>query len=142
MSFAPFAGIRRIGAVAAVLALATAAGCGGGDAEATGSVSGKVTFKDQPVTEGTVSLYDEKQGTAGGGKIESNGAYRVIGLKAGEYKASVSPPMDRETSSDPNNPPKPKDMPNIPEKYRKFETSGLSITVKDGTNELNVNMTE
>jgi hypothetical protein len=66
------------------LAMICAAGCGGG----SGNVSGKVTFRDQPVVMGSVVIIgqDKMPRTA---VIEENGTYYLKNVLAGDVQVAV-----------------------------------------------------
>jgi hemoglobin len=102
-----------------------------------GDVSGKVTFKGQPLPGGTVSFV-AADGKIYSSPIAADGTYNVTDVKVGEYKVAI------ETESA-----KPKDKPNppeekkpddkgaaafvaIPKKYAKPETTDLVATVMKG----------
>lgn len=124
------------------LALLIAAGCGGGgdlDYGPLGTLSGKVTSGGNPIAEGTIVLEKEGGGGSGGAEIQSDGTFTVTdkigGIPAGTYKVAFFPPTV-EVDEGPNSPPSTgfKDMPNLPEKYRTFDTSGLTVEIKEGKN--------
>lgn len=77
---------HRIVGMAAIWALVVA-GCGGGPP--TAAVSGKITYKGQPVPTGTVSFVSES--TVASGQI-SNGQYTVAQAPIGPVKITVSTP--------------------------------------------------
>lgn len=118
-------------------------GCG--SSEPTGKVSGKVTFKGAPVTEGTVTFVNKDQGGIAAGELQSDGTYTLFstsgGLKPGTYRVSIMPP-EVEIPGDGSTAPStgPKDVDNIPEKYRNGESSGFEADVKEGKNEFDFDM--
>jgi hypothetical protein len=122
------------------------AGCGS-DALPVAEVSGKVTFRGQPVTEGTISFHNSDGLGYGGGEatLGPDGSYRLEtaagGVTVGEYKVSVSPPMVI-NSSDPRTPPfkEYKQVANIPAKYHTPATTDLKATVKEGENTLDFDL--
>ncbi|WP_339730918.1 carboxypeptidase-like regulatory domain-containing protein [uncultured Gimesia sp.] len=122
-------------------------GCQGGTSEhgPTGSLSGKVTYKGEPVKEGMVQFNNPEKGFGGQAVISEEGTYTVTnnvgGLVTGTYQVSVVPPMI-EKSFGPDTPPSevPKEMPNIPQKYHYPKTSGLSIEIKAGENTFDIDM--
>ena len=142
--------------VAAASVLAAVAGCrddgGGLPAGDTGTVSGKVTYGDKPIPAGSqVTFVNEKYGIVAIGPVAAGGAYSLQmrggpDILAGAYKISVSPPasgqpeMSQEeydkmmASGGEVKPSKPKEVPEIPEKVRTPETSGLTYEVKPGKN--------
>jgi predicted small lipoprotein YifL len=95
-------------------------------------VSGSVTFKGTPVTEGMITFYRQD----GGGVvafIDPSGNFVMDkGLVEGQYRVYIEPPPTIMTPPPPGGPPKtpPKVFPNFPEKYRQAATSGLLATVE------------
>ena len=126
---------------AAVLSLLTV-GCGGeGAEEVAGSVSGKVTFKDAPVTEGIISFLDLEKGTGGSGTLESDGTYSLDNeIPVGTYKVTVNPPEVEMPADIEKTVPPQKDPKDIPQSYRSTDTTALTATVKEGTNQHDFNM--
>ena len=134
-------------ASALTLALAMAlgsAGCGGGEPGVI-PVSGRITYKGEPVTTGEVYFSPESSSNRGAqGTLDSNGNYTLgtfsanDGAYAGTYKVSV-------VSRGPDKPIPAKkvgkvleeDMqgtgdPLIPQKYFTPDASGLKAEVTDG----------
>lgn len=129
----PLARLAVIGVVVVVLT-AGLAGCTFGPAK--GEVRGKITFKNKPVTEGTVNFVNPTVGGGGEAQIGPDGSYAVEGgLVVGEYIVMINP-LQVMDSSDPRTPPTlvEKPAPNIPQKYRN-PTSPLKVTVKEGKND-------
>lgn len=126
-----------------VLGLAVAAfGCGA--KEKLGRIHGKVSFQGQPVSEGLVLFSSAEKGVNMNSQLGADGVYEVImakgaGLPLGTYKVCVSPPPAFVPIGEPA-PKKPKEYPNIPAKYRNFNTSGLTVEVKDGDNPFDIDM--
>ena len=113
-------------------------GCGGAGAP-VGSVSGKVTYRGEPVTEGTVSFTSDILAASGTGEVQPDGTYTLAtqgdGLPLGKYQVCIMPPMQEESLHPQlSAAPVAKDMPNIPQKYRSFRTSGFEATVQEGEN--------
>jgi hypothetical protein len=120
-----------------------AAGCHG-----TGDVSGKVTFQGKPLVFGTV-LFEGSNGALRQGNIEKDGSYVVSGVATGEAKAAVSSrnpkssdfiPIHREGAPKP--PPRP-DFPGwfpIPSKYDAPYISGLTYSIKQGENKIDIEL--
>lgn len=112
------------------------AGCGAKPKVTEGlkAVTGKVTYKGQPVTTGMVTFVAEGRGLGASGLIGTDGVYTIKsdanspGAKPGSYKVrieSYSSPSKIEngivrpgTSA-------------IPDKYGDIAKSGLTATVKD-----------
>lgn len=142
-------------ALAAAFVLAATAGCAGGvglPEGDTGTVSGRMTYGDKAVPAGSqVVFVNDKYGIVATGTVSAGGAYSLQmrggpDILAGAYKISVSPPasgqpeMSQEeydkmmASGGEVKPSKPKEVPEIPEKVRTPETSGLTYEVKPGKN--------
>jgi hypothetical protein len=112
------------------------AGCGPTGGAAT--VSGKVTLDGASLTKGTVTFHDAQTGALANGEIGPDGRYELMtagqrGLSPGEYRVTVTaadlPKLDQSTRPSQN---LPKLL--VPAKYTAQETSGLSYTVKPGSN--------
>jgi hypothetical protein len=120
------------------------AGCSRGPI--VGQVSGKVTFKGKPVSEGTITFINPTTGYAAEAGLQKDGGYVVEtpegGLVVGEYLVMVNPLRYRDTSN-PRTPPSPveKPAPNIPEKYRNLGRTPWRATVQHGPNSFNFDMT-
>lgn len=118
-------------AIACTLMAVLLAGCGGGQTEhETFLVKGKVSFNGEPVTEGIVTFEDSTNGRTGESEIAADGIYRVRVTK-GSYKVMVNPPTVQ-VDEGPESPPSEgvKDVDNIPEKYRGYQ-SGVIVDVSD-----------
>ncbi len=106
-----------------------------------GEVSGKVTFKNVPVVEGIVSFTSAGTGSGSEGEVK-NGDYKLTStLPPGEYKVAVMPIVVRQ--QDGGKGPEvgmDKPAPDIPGKYRVVGTTDLTVTVKEGKNELNFDL--
>ncbi|HUP81879.1 MAG TPA: carboxypeptidase-like regulatory domain-containing protein [Pirellula sp.] len=107
-----------------------------------GEVSGKVTFKGQPVKEGTVTFLNPSEGGAGESPIDDNGSYAIPKLVVGDYIVIVTPLMEMKDTDPGKSPPAPveKSAPNIPVKYRQQGLTPLKSAVKKGKNEFQIEM--
>jgi hypothetical protein len=128
----------RIGTFVLLLALVSVLGCG---APPVGTVQGKVTYKDAPVTNGSV-IYQNAGGTVSmSANLNADGTYVITsadrkGLPPGDYKVAVNPnkigsgevPLAVAPGQTPAGPPP------VPTKYHSIETSDLKATVKAGEN--------
>jgi hypothetical protein len=126
-----------------LLAALVSAGCGRGPV--LGRVSGKVTFQGQPVPEGIVLFRNKEKAVYMTANLKPDGTYEVRraegkGLPPGGYEVMIQPPMEDAPMGPALEPPKLKPYPNIPAKYRSYESSGLTLTVKEGDNVLDVEM--
>lgn len=121
-------------------------GCGS-SGPAMGRVSGKVTYKGSPLTKGTVTFQSTApNGRNATGEIQSDGSYTLQtekpgdGALAGDYKVTIFAHDEELLDYIPTKPLPPKRL--APAKYEKTETSGLTATVKSGSNPLNFELTE
>jgi hypothetical protein len=98
-------------------------------------VSGKVTFQGQPVERGEITFENPNAGQVNSSALTSGGAYSLE-LPAGNFEVNVTPPLI-ETKGTGETPPDMVPDPavkNIPKRYWRQETSGLSAQVaKDKT---------
>ena len=114
------------------------------NAPPAGKVRGKVTFKGQPVKEGTVTLLNPKEGGAYEAQIATGGAYAVSNpVLVAEYLVVVTPLTEIKDTDPGKSPPSPveKPAPDIPRKYRMQGTTTLRAAVKAGDNEFNLDLT-
>ncbi len=138
----------------ALLPLLIAAGCGESKIP-TGKLSGKVTYKAEPVTEGTVTFRNNEQGTVAAGKLDAAGEYHLLfgggpEVPAGDYVITITPPeahvpIASELVSAGGQVPVvngQRAFPNIPAKYRSFNTSGLTKTIDEGENSCEISLDE
>lgn len=136
---------RRAGlprpALSIVVALASIPmGCGSSGPEMA-SVRGKVTYKGQPVTKGTVSFQSTapEGGRNATGTINPDGTYTLQtenpgdGAQLGDYRVAISARDDVILDYIPKKPVPPKRL--VPAKYENPDTSTLTATVKSGSNE-------
>ena len=133
--------ILNICLIASCLSSVFIAGCSS-SGPAVGEVSGKVTFKNQPVKEGTVTFLNPNEGGAGESPIDANGSYTILKLVVGEYIVIVTPLMEMKDTDPGKSPPAPveKSAPNIPVKYRQQGLTPLKTPIKEGKNEFQIEM--
>jgi hypothetical protein len=75
------------------------------------ALSGKVTYKGEPVKDATIRLHGaDTKGYSG--KIKADGSYELKGVKPGEYKVTI-------------------DSPDVPKMYSDANTTTLKVTVSD-----------
>lgn len=132
--------------VTVALVVVTMAGCSESiDRPRTFPVSGKVTYKGQPVTKGTITFQPD-EGQASVADIQTDGTYRLStfgegdGAVAGHYRiyviSNTADPSLMPGSSPGWKPPK--DL--VPTKYGKPETSGLETTVSEDKKDYNFDL--
>lgn len=133
-------GFKRLLVLCLSFCAVLATGCGDGR-RATYPVTGTVKFADgTPLAGGTVE-FESSDPTAehlnARGEIQADGAFRLStyvegdGAIEGEHRVSVHPPQPPDSGNMSGPPPKPI----LHFRYRDFNTSGLTFTVKPDKNE-------
>jgi hypothetical protein len=108
-------------------------------------VSGKVTFQGQPVSEGVINFALES-GFGVQAVLAGDGSYRLLshhgkGIPLGSYKVTIAPPSFDPVPADMSNPPPPQPpYPNIPQRYRNFDTSGFTAEAGESDNVFDFDM--
>jgi len=130
-----------VGAAALAAGLLFLSGCGG-KGTPVGEVSGKMTFKNNPVADGIVSFMNPAGGTGGEGPLKDGSYSLTAPLPVGEYKVMVAPRTVRKQDGG-KGPEVGVELPapDIPMKYRTIGTTTLKATVKEGKNEIDLDMT-
>jgi hypothetical protein len=143
--------------------LTALAGCGDSSVPAgpTGTVAGKVTCNGKPVPAGcTVMFVHQEKSLPASGLTAADGSYTLLArgqpkVSAGAHKISVSPPVQDAaagvSSADPEAykavmtgkkaAPAEQKGP-FPKKYLSADTSGLTFTVKEGSNTCDLDLNE
>jgi hypothetical protein len=131
----------------------SATGCGG-----TGTVSGKVTYKGKPVPSGTIT-FQGSDGNPVSAQLDKEGNYTARNVKTGDAKVTITA-IDESKMLEfaealkkqrRGEGPKPGDKPVIPQmpkgalnlvpaQYGQFDTSGLTATIKSGSNTQNFDL--
>ena len=111
----------------------------------SGRIAGKVTFQGKPLPEGLVSLRNMEKGVNLTALVDTNGGYRLTTAKGatiplGTYQVCVCPKPQILVGVGAK-PERVGPHPEIPEKYRKFEKSPLSVKVVEGENVFDIDMT-
>jgi hypothetical protein len=133
---------RSLASVSACFLLAALTGCGGASNKT--HLTGKVIYKDAPVTGGTIKLYSSPENPFTI-QIKSDGTFDVEDAPPGEMKVAIetdsvyvpsaAPAGSTGTRETANMPKKVK----IPAKYNKPDTSGLTWdTTKERTKTFNL----
>ena len=134
-------------------------GCGDGHPE-TAPVAGKVTYKGQPVTQGTVTFYPA-DGRSSIGKIKQDGTYTMTtfaagdGALLGEHRVTIKSTQvtaARQPASFEEelalgdtgdaDPPRATVIWLVPQKYSQRETTPQSATVTRGDNRIDFALTD
>ncbi|QJW94935.1 hypothetical protein [Frigoriglobus tundricola] len=135
--------------------LCALAGCGG---SGTATVEGKVTLDGQPVSAGRVVFRSADGKNTAIAKIAPDGSYRVLDVPCDTMKVSVNPldkleriKLQREANGAKGKGARAPEARaqsgaaeaiessvKIPEKYQDPDASGLTFTVKSGTNTYNI----
>ena len=141
--------MNRCRFVALLLAFAPVLGCGGSDATPRGTVRGHVTINGKPLLSGATVVYENKTiGVSQTAALDDSGKYEFathdsVGLPPATYSVTISagrfmkpgeeiPKVNlAPKGSAPAVPPKKAE---IPPKFSKAETSGLTAEVKAGDN--------
>ena len=140
--------------LAPLLVVALAVQALGGCARPTGSVSGKVTYKGQPLAAGDVTFLGADQKPASS-PIQPDGTYTISQVAVGPAKVAVTPPIKAASmprgmkmdpgaiggpSGQPASAPSQGKQPSIPEQYLDPNKSGVVCTVQRGSQEFNIEL--
>jgi hypothetical protein len=141
----------RVNALLLIAILAGCSGCGGGitdNRKGLAPVTGKVTLDGKPLTTGTISFVAMDGSEAFTGPIDSSGNYTLAsspsspGALPGEYKVIIIA-SQQATMGDPMKGGQPiaaEAKTIVPEKYTKPDSSGLTGSVKSGSNTINFDL--
>jgi len=133
-------GIRACRLIFAAGVFLSFTGCGGSQ----GTVSGKVTLDGKPLPGGLVSIFDAEGQTRTSG-IGKDGAYSMSNVAPGKAQIAVLTMEERTDlrGSQSGAPPVKNSMGTfvaIPAKYLSKETSGLSLEVKTGKQDFEIQL--
>jgi len=133
----PVGSARRAGGLL-LATLVVLAGCQAKAPPAT--VSGKVTYKNQPLTSGFVNFYMPDKGIAAQGEIDANGNYKLQGeIIAGSFKVYVNPPLPEQL---PPGQVSKKPPFNVPPKFQDPRQTPITKEVKAGANDIPIDLTD
>jgi len=140
-------GVWRLGRLLAIGFIAlTPLACGKGGPEMA-KVTGKVTYKGQPVPKGTITFAAiDKNGRNATGAIQPDGSYTLQtedpgdGAQLGEYNVAIAARDEEILDYTPPKPIPPKRL--VPEKYERPQTSGLTKKVERGTNKFDFDLVD
>lgn len=112
--------------VALALVLTSAVGCGSAKEEvpeATAQASGSVALNGKAVKDGTVGFFSLSSGASGQAALDKAGKFQLEApLAPGEYTVFLSGAS------------------NIPEKYASETSSDYTVTLKEGANDLTIDL--
>jgi hypothetical protein len=132
---------RCIGGGIALLALSLAAGCGGGDVPAGRlGISGNITYKGEPVREGTIQFVPHPGVKTFSGASITNGRYRIPadrGLDPGDYTIKISS-IEAPPAAEPGGLPGPDPKERLPEKYNTKSTLTKEVKAGETTYDFNL----
>lgn len=133
-----FAARCLAGGALVLVAVFTVVGCGKASKK-TGTVTGTVTYKGNPVKSGLVNFLSAT-GAASQGQIDASGNYKLDApIEEGEYKVYLQPPIPGQAG-----PPDKKAVPppkfEVPEKFQDMAKSGVKVTVKPGENTIPIEL--
>ena len=161
MAFLEFVVSRgKVWAVLGLVGLVAAGGCGsGGYSGPTGTVRGTVTLNGEPVPEGTGVAFLSDDGFTASGQVGAGGNYQLSSADTGDripavaYKVMISGGAAGGVSADDADyeammeasasggaQPAAAAEAAIPSKYSSTATSGLSFTVTEGENTINIEL--
>ena len=131
---AAFNPTRLAGGLVIVFAV-LGAGCSKGGKE-TGTVVGKASYKGTPLAVGNINFLS-KTGSAAIARVGAGGQFQVDGkLEAGEYKVYATAPLPEPQAPGTKASAQPKFE--LPPKFRDPASSGVTVTVKPGENDIPV----
>ncbi len=144
--------VRLACVLAAAACVGAVAGCSGGS---KASATGKVVYAGKQLKTGTVTFYGA-DGVGVSAVLDAAGTFTVAGLPAGTSKVTVSNPSPSETATAlsatgrpapgqfaarPSRPvPKDPNWVHVPPKFGMPETSGITIELKSGQNDVDINI--
>ena len=143
--------------VAVVALTAALAGCGGNSkGPELARVQGTVSFKGQPLKNATVVFFPNQPGARpASGITGENGRFELMtevpgdGVVKGQHRVSITAreaapelSLEQQSALSLTTEGAPVGKPLIPEKYFRFETSGLTTEIKSGANTTNFELKE
>jgi hypothetical protein len=127
-----------------VLGFALLAGCGGGDKD-TFPVKGKVTYRNKPVTSGTITFIPaDNQGPAASGSLQPDGTYALKTYREGDGavrgKHTVIVVAMEDTSSVLPEQRAALPPPTVPNRYTSITTTDLKADVEEKDNTIDFDL--
>jgi len=125
---------RALGALLLLAALVLV-GCKG---KPMGSVSGTVKRQGKPVPIGSIQFINSEKGSGASGQLDSNGNYTLEGqIEAGTYKVYLQAPVPEQLPPGKASKRPPFD---VPPKYQDPAQTPFTKEVKEGKNEVNLDL--
>ncbi len=127
-----------VGTAAALASVFLLLGGCGAKPQPTGTVEGKVTLNGEPFSNARLNFLSKGTGAASAAEMEGNGSFKVeTPMKVGTYTVFLAP----KTTADPDHPsPSPGIDPKVPEACWNQATSKLTIEVKEGKNDIPIEL--
>ena len=125
-----------IRAFSIVVVTAMLAGCSSGDQFPTEKVSGKIMYRNAPVTTGTVVFVPEGDMPSATGEIKPDGTFQLTtydehdGAVIGKHSVMVTAVEDMSNMLPEERSGTPRSL--VPPKYSNYTTSGLTAEVTEG----------
>ena len=118
-------------------------GCGSGTSVPTGTVSGNLKVAGKELTQGSVNFLSVDESTAVSGNLTADGSFEITSdVPVGEYKVYISPPsLGDVPPSEDSNPELRQPLKDVPEKYLSEATTDHIVTIAEGSNSLEINLT-
>jgi hypothetical protein len=127
---------KRLAGLAVLMGLAAVALAGCADSKPTGSVKGKVVYKNATVMAGMVNFDARAKGIAATARIDGGEFTFPEPLEAGTYAVYLLPPPPEPV--DPSKGKARTSVSNLPKKAQDPSTSGVTAEVKAGPNDLTI----
>jgi hypothetical protein len=123
----------RLVTLAMALVVLSLDGCGP-PGKPMGRLAGTITYRGNPVTEGEVEVMSDDIGVGAAVLLDGSGRFVLEDpVPVGVYNVSVAPPRFLDPTREP---PKGKAYASIPKKARNAKTSGLTVQVNPGKNDV------
>lgn len=102
-----------------------------------GTISGSVKYKGQPVTSGTVNLFQKATGSAATAPLDASGNFKLAtSIEIGTYNISITPPIPKQLP--PGTAPETPAPFLVPIKYQDASQSDINKEIKAGDNKLDI----
>ena len=138
--------LHVLGTAGVAVALLLFQGCGGKSGPKHWPITGKVTYKGNPVADAAAQFSNPDAGIDITANLGADGTFSIAtirgpGLPEGVYRVAIVAVVNKKPEGIMLGPqaPAPK-RPDIPMRYRDTSTSGLSLTVKPEANTFDVDM--